>query len=79
MNLEKIVLLGIGFIFLGFILVFVGSIFGAGSKDSKIQTAGGFFIGPFPVFGFGDKKLFYLFWVIAIILFVYFTFFFRKP
>lgn len=79
MNFDNILLLGIGFIFLGFILVFVSSIFGAGAKDSKIQTAGGFFIGPFPIFGFGDRKLFYIFWIIAIILFIYFTFFFRKP
>ncbi|MBS3112088.1 DUF131 domain-containing protein [Candidatus Woesearchaeota archaeon] len=66
MNLVSI---GMIIIFIGFILVFLGSLI---SKEN-LKTSGGIFIGPFPLFGFGNKKLFYILWVFAIILFIAFS------
>ena len=66
----NLVAIGIGVILLGFLLVFIGSV-----SNSDVKSSGGVFIGPFPLFGFGDKKVFYVLWGIAIALFIAFSLF----
>ncbi len=64
---QNLISIGILLIFLGFILLFIGSLFGA-KTDSKVAVVG--LLGPIP-FGFGnDKRLFVITLVIAIILMV---------
>jgi len=63
--MNKIVLIGIIFIFIGFLLIFINSL-----KSEKIETRGAVigFIGPIP-FGFGsDKQMIYFSLIISIII-----------
>ena len=68
MQAQNLIAFGIIFILLGFILVFVGSLFGAKTGESKVAVVG--LLGPIP-FGFGnDKRLFVITLAIAVILIV---------
>jgi len=68
--MSKLILFGIVFLFIGIILLFLGSFQNA---NSNVKAAGGIFIGPFPVFGFfSDKKMFYILLIFAIVAFVLF-------
>ena len=63
--MNKIILIGIIFIFIGFLLIFINSL-----KSEKIETKGTVigFIGPIP-FGFGsDKQMIYFSLIISIII-----------
>jgi uncharacterized membrane protein len=65
---NNLILLGIIFVFLGFILLFIGSLMGAKTGDSKVAVVG--LLGPIP-FGFGnDKRLFLIALSIAVALMV---------
>ena len=65
---NNLITLGILFVLLGFILVFIGSLTGAKTGESKVAVVG--LLGPIP-FGFGnDKRLFVITLVVAVILMV---------
>ena len=71
-KMEQLVGLGVLMIFIGFVLVFFGSL---GSKDSKTKVAVGGFIGFIP-FGFGnDKKLVWTVTIVSFVMFLIFLFF----
>ncbi len=68
MQTQNLIPIGILLIFLGFILIFIGSLASAKTGESKVSVVG--LIGPFP-FGFGtDKRLFIVTLVIAVVLMV---------
>ena len=63
---EALILLGIALIFIGMLIIIAASM-----KDAKIESAGGIFIGPIPIFGFfTSKKAFYALLAIAILIFI---------
>jgi len=66
-------------LFIGLILIFIGFILILSSQDkTNVKTAGGIFLGPIPIFGFGsDRKLIYLMFIIGIIIYVLFELFRR--
>ena len=71
---QNLVSIGILLVFLGFIIIFIGSLYGA--KDSKVAVVG--LLGPIP-FGFGnDKRLFVITLVVAITLMVVWFFLSRR-
>jgi len=70
MTSNQILILGLALILIGFFLVFFSSIRGG----SDVKSAGGIFLGPVPLFGFGEKKIFYFLWALAVVLFLYFVF-----
>lgn len=71
---------GILLVFIGLMLIFTSSFTTmAQQKHATVKTAGGIFIGPFPLFGFAsDKKMFYLLMAIAF-LFTLLYFIFMHP
>ena len=74
---EQLISLGLAVIFVGIILVIVGSLVSTKSKD-KVGFAFGGFIGPIP-FGFANKKeLLYLIISLSIILIIAFLILGRK-
>jgi len=74
--MERLLALGIGLVFLGFILIFIASLSGAKSGESKVAVVG--LLGPIP-FGFGnDKKWFLITLGIAIAVFVFWNVFARQ-
>ncbi|ACJ17202.1 conserved hypothetical membrane protein [Thermococcus onnurineus NA1] len=49
-----LIALGMGMIFLGFLLVFIGTLFSAMGGEAEVESGGVIMIGPFPiVFGTG--------------------------
>lgn len=74
---DKIIFIGIGLIFLGIALLVIGSFFGAGKQESKINTAVGGFVGPIPFGFFTSKKMFWV-WILILITFTIFYLVFRK-
>ena len=68
--------LGFVFVFVGMILLFMGSSFATTKgEQGHIKTAGGIFIGPFPLFGFAsDNKMFYSLLVVVAVLSLLFFF-----
>lgn len=65
---NNLMILGIAFILIGFFIVFLSG------SNSNVKSAGGVFIGPIPLFGFGEKKLFYFLWALAALIFFVFLF-----
>lgn len=64
--MENLLKIGLLLIFVGFILVLISSFT---SKNSNVKSAGGIFIGPFPIFGaFTDKSSYYLLLILAVII-----------
>ncbi len=80
--MVKLITIGLILLFLGIILVFIGSFFEAATAQkgkANIKTAGGVFIGPFPLFGWAsDKQMFYTLMAVAVIFFLIYTFFLRN-
>ncbi|HLG23516.1 MAG TPA: DUF131 domain-containing protein [Candidatus Nanoarchaeia archaeon] len=69
LKMEQLIGIGVLLIFIGFALVFFGSLFG-NSENSKTKVAVGGFIGFIP-FGFGnDKNLVTIVTIISVALFV---------
>ena len=70
--MSKLITYGIVLVFAGMVLLFVGSFLTAmsGTKEKpQVRTAGGVFIGPFPLFGWAsDKKMFYTLMVVMVVL-----------
>lgn len=63
--------------FIGLILILIGFLLTLFSSfqpsKTQIKTAGGIFLGPFPILSFAnDKKLLYLLFGIAMIIFITF-------
>ena len=74
-KMEHLIGVGIALIFIGFIIVFIGTFFGAKETTTKTKVAVGGFIGPIP-FGFGnDKNLVWFVTIISIVLFLVWLFF----
>ena len=76
MQAQNLIPLGILLVLIGFILIFMGSLFGAKTTDSKVAVVG--LLGPI-LFGFGnDKRLFVITLVIAVALMVLWFAFARR-
>lgn len=60
LEMKNLALIGIGFIFLGFLLVLISSIYSASKGSTEVKSAGIFFIGPFPIGWASDKRMFYI-------------------
>ena len=72
----SLISIGIVLLFIGILLIFIGSF--SGSK-TKVEAAGGIFIGPFPIFGaFTNKNMFYLLLAFAIIFFILWLIFLKR-
>ncbi len=70
---EKLLVIGVVLLFLDIGLIFISSIISG--KNSDIKSAGGIFIGPFPVFGFfSNKRMFYILLIIALIMYLFYYF-----
>ena len=82
MAFERIVPLGIALIVIGFLLVFLGSLFATvqGSKESKsqVKSAGVIFIGPFPIGWASDKSMFYTLMAIVILMILFWFIILRR-
>ncbi len=78
--MSRLITLGIMFLFLGMIFLFLGSMFTAvKGEKSAIKTAGGVFIGPFPLFGWAsDKRMFYTLITVMVVLTILYLFIGRK-
>ena len=65
---------GLFFVLVGMILLFVGSFLATTrGEQGNVKAAGGIFIGPFPLFGFAsDKKMFYSLLAMIVVLSVLF-------
>ncbi|GIU68393.1 MAG: hypothetical protein KatS3mg001_243 [Candidatus Pacearchaeota archaeon] len=63
---EKIIAIGIIFIFLGISLLVIGSLISLSKGNSKTNFAIGGFIGPIPFGFFSNKKMFWIWLLIAI-------------
>lgn len=62
---DKLLLIGIILIFLGFIIIIASSIIQA---KTNVKTGGIVFIGPFPLFGWAEnKQIFYILIVLTIL------------
>lgn len=69
---QTLVLIGIAVVFIGIVLIIVGSMLGA--KESRARFGFGGFIGPIP-FGFAsDKPMLYIVIALAIVLLVLYLF-----
>ena len=74
-KMEQIIGIGMALIFIGFMIVFIGTFFGAKETGTKTKVAVGGFIGPIP-FGFGnDKNLIWFVTILSIVLFLMWLFF----
>ncbi|MEK6903374.1 MAG: DUF131 domain-containing protein [Nanoarchaeota archaeon] len=62
--------IGIILVFIGILLIFFSSFTTlAQQKNTTSKSAGGIFIGPFPLFGFAsDKNMFYLLLAVTVFL-----------
>lgn len=69
---QNIILLGTVLIFIGFILIILGSVLS--TKQGKVEWAVGGFIGPIPFGAFSDKNMFYILIIIMIITLIFFFF-----
>jgi uncharacterized membrane protein len=67
--------MGIVLIFIGFVLVFIGSLLSAQKGDTKVQWAIGGFIGPIPFGAFSNKEMFYVLVGLMIVMLLLFIFF----
>lgn len=68
--------IGIILLFIALLLIIVGSL---QQNKNNVQASGGIFLGPIPLFGFGNKKIFFVLWILAIIIFILMLIFFRRP
>ncbi len=76
MQSSTLISIGVLFVFVGFILLFIGSFTGAKTGESKVAVVG--LLGPIP-FGFGnDKRLFLITAAIAVALFIFWVFFAKR-
>jgi len=67
---ENLVVIGFAVVFIGIILIVIGSLLGA--KDSKVNFGVGGFIGPIP-WGFANsKEMLYLVIGISVVMFILF-------
>lgn len=67
----KILTIGILLIILGILFMLVGTILSVIKTPKNIESAGGIFIGPIPIFGFASsKRMFYILVIFAILLFI---------
>ena len=74
-KMEQLISLGILLIFIGFVIVFIGSFMSSKDTNSKTKVAAGGFIGPIP-FGFGnDKNMVWFVTIISLVLFLFWLLF----
>ena len=68
--MDKIILIGLTFLFIGIILIFIGGIYSAAKGSNNIKSAGIIFIGPFPIGWASDKTMFYILIGFVILMFI---------
>lgn len=69
--MERIILAGLAFLFVGILLIFAGTILSAvgTEKNAKMESAGIIMIGPIPIM-FGSRRLLIPLALLAIILMI---------
>ncbi len=68
---QFLVLLGIALVFIGMVIIIIGSLLGTGKGEVKVGIGG--FIGPIP-FGFASERgMLYLVIILTIVMFVVFV------
>ncbi len=80
--MERLITLGTIAVFVGIILIFIGSLLQA-TKPSKtgkaeVKSAGIILIGPFPFGWASDKQMFYTLIAIVVIMIILYLLFFRR-
>lgn len=78
MNAGTLIIAGIIVIFLGMILIFVGTALQSTSKSSEVHTDGVILIGPIPIIFGNDKGLIITGVVFAIVIMVLYYFLFYR-
>ena len=78
MNAGTLVIAGIIVIFLGMILIFVGTALQSTSKNSEVHTGGIILIGPIPIIFGNDKSLIITGVIFAVIIMVLYYFLFYR-
>jgi len=73
--MEKIIIFGIIFLFIGIILLFAGGIYSAYKGSTNVKSAGIIFIGPFPIGWASDKTMFYVLIGLIVLVFILFIIF----
>lgn len=79
--MQKLIAIGILFLFIGIILVFAGSLYATIKGDKEkggVKSAAIVFIGPFPFGWASDKDMFYILLAIVIIFTILWLTFFRR-
>lgn len=78
MNQSQLIGIGMMLIFIGILVIIMGTFFGAKEK-ANIKSAGIIFIGPFPIVGWGSsKKMYYALLILGLILFFFVMLFLRS-
>jgi uncharacterized protein (TIGR00304 family) len=75
--MEKLILAGFAFLFIGVALIFAGILLSAASGKTSIEGAGIIMIGPVPIM-FGSKRLLLPLALLAIVLMLVFYLLFWK-
>lgn len=71
LEIKYLPIIGIALIFTGILFILISSIYSAIKGQSDVKSAGGIFIGPFPLFGWAsDKKMFYILIALVILMFI---------
>mgnify|MGYP001616859926 CR=1 FL=1 len=70
MAAEKVILIGMMFLFIGIILLFAGGIYSTYKGSTNVKSAGIIFIGPFPIGWASDKTMLYVLMGFAILVFI---------
>ena len=66
MTSSNLLVFGLLLVILGMVIIFLAGT----NQQTNVKSSGGIFLGPIPLFGFGDKNLFYVLWAVAVALFI---------
>ena len=75
---TKLVPIGIIFVFLGVLLIVIGSLFSTFRGKTDMKSAGVVFIGPIPLGWASDRQTFYTLLAFAVVILDLWFFFIRK-
>jgi len=69
---DKIITIGIGLILFGILLLIIGSLIDLTKPNTKTDIAVGGFIGPIPFGFFTEKRMFWVWLLILIVLIIFY-------
>jgi len=77
---DKVVMFGVIIVFIGVLLIVLGSVFSTakGKDKASVKSAGIVFIGPIPFGWASDKQTFYALLAFAVVILSLWFFFFRR-